>query len=168
VKEEVMKLVCCVFLLLVACGCCPGQSTSGNWSFAAPSSSGSQPRFSVEGPAFPDTSARGPKYQTVSPQATSEPSPRYAFPVRPLRFGWEARAGAIPGPLHNAGVAQLTLVYRDQTIDAASACHVEGKMLHYIDSLNSPRTIPIKRVNWKLTEAANSIKAGTLIGSLER
>jgi hypothetical protein len=161
VKEEVMKPVCRIFLLLVACWCCPGQSTSGNWSFAAPSSSGSQPRFNVEGPGFPNTSARGPNQQTVSPQATSAPSPRYAFPVRPLRFGWE-------GTLHSAGAAQLMLVYRDRTVDAASACRVEGKMLHYMDSLNSPRTIPIKQVNWKLTEAANSIKAGTSIASLER
>jgi hypothetical protein len=157
-----------VFLLLIAAGCCAGQTTSGNWSFVAPSGSGPQLRFGLEGPGFPGTSARSPSYETVSPQATPEPSPRFAFPVWPLRFGWEGRSGVVPGSLRSTGASQLTLVFRDQAIDSASACRIEGRMLHYVDPLNAPRTISIKQVNWKLTEAANSLKAGTLIASLER
>jgi hypothetical protein len=163
-----MKFVCFALLLLIASKRSPGQSAFGGFSFGESASSGSQAHFGLEAPGFPDTSARRLELEAVSPPAAPAPPLRYAYPVRPLRFGAEAPPTPVPGARSPAEARQLTLVFRNQTIDAASACWIEGKTLHYINSFNSPETIPVKRVNWKLTEATDSIKPGTLISRLEK
>lgn len=161
-----MKLLCLAFLLLVAFERCPAQSTSGSFSFPGPVISGSQAHFGLEFPGFTDTSARRSDWEAVSRSAASARSARYGYPLRPFLFGTGASDDIVLGTRGFTDARQLILVFRNQTIDTSSACWIEGKMLHYINSFNSPETVPVRRVNWKLTEATNSIKPGTLLSRL--
>jgi hypothetical protein len=161
-----MKFVSFAFVLLISSARSPGQSAFGGFGEGAPS--GSQAHFGLEVPGFPDSSARTLELEAVAPRVSPAPSLRYAYPVRPFRFGRDAMASTILGASGHAGGRPLMLVFRNQTVDTSSAYWIEGKMLHYITSFNFPATIPVKRVNWKLTEETNSMKQGTLISLLEK
>jgi len=159
-----MKFVSFAFVLLISSARSPGQSAFGGFAFGDGVPSGSHAHFGLEAPGFPDSSARTLELEAVAPRVSPAPSVRYAYPVRQFRFGRDAMTNfAASG---RAGGRPLMLVFRNQTVDTSWTCWIEGTMLHYINSFNSHATIPVKRVNWKLTEETNSMKPGTLISLL--
>jgi hypothetical protein len=161
-----MNFVRCALLLLVGSAVCLGQS-GGGFSFGGKAGPRSQSHFGLDAPGFPDTSARRLDLETGSSSAPVTPELPYAYPVRPSRPG-KAPANVVLAAPGSAGGRFLILVFRNQTVESSSACSIEGQVLHYVTAAGSSRTIPIKRVNWKLTEETNSIRTGTLIPLLKK
>lgn len=156
-----MKLFGLAFLMLAEITTCSGQTTSGGLAFPGSSGTTAETHFGIDVHGFPDTSSRQvDRNHPVHPGVPAQPIP-YAYPVPPLTVVRGNMAGVGFGEAAASG--HLILVFRDQTVEASSACWIDGQWVHYVTLFNSSRKIPVKRVNWKLTEETNSIRRGSLI-----
>jgi hypothetical protein len=141
-----MKFIGFALLLLMSPASGRSQPVFAGSSFGSSSSS----RFGAGGPGFPDTSAKSlnPAPELVTP-AIVPLSLSYAYPVGPRRL-------TAPQTL---GGRMLMLVFRDQTVEAAAGYRIEGSLLHYVTPFGLARTVPVKRVDWKLTGQTSSVPA---------
>ena len=154
-----MKLYYLVCLLLSLSLRSPGQVPSNSFSFPSSASTPTTTHFGIEGQAFPDTSSRGVTSQAFPSMNRSVGTMPYAYSVRPQRFEQKTR-GDLTSPSALAW-EPLNLIFKDYTSDSALTYWVAGKTLHYTDPYSNSKMVPLKRVNWKLTRIANSVKQKT-------